>query len=519
MNFYLKLKETISSVAPIMALVAVLGLTIAPLGGGTLARFLVGGVMVILGLAIFLLGVDIGILPIGERAGAELTSRRNLPLLLGAAFFIGFMITIAEPDVQVLADQVKSIASVVSKWGLILSIAAGVGLFVTLGILRTVLSIPLRLVLILSYAAVFLMAFFTPETFQGVAFDSGGATTGPMTVPFIMALGVGVATVRSGAGNGDSSDDSFGLTGIASVGPVAAVCAYGIFSSLFGSSADSSVAVSETEEVSTGIGVFLQIFPHIVNEVVSALLPLIFMAAVFQIFLIKMPPFQVIRMVRGIVFSFVGLVLFLMGAKGGFMPAGERLGEILGEFAISGDKFVKVFNSAGEITSSLSIPGVVQVVFLILVGCLFGAVVVSAEPAVWVLTDQVESVSGGTIKRRVMLVALSAGVAISIGISMARVLFGFSLWYILIPGYALSLVLTFFCPKLFTGIAFDSGGVASGPMTSTFVLSFTLGASQASGGNPAVDAFGVIALVAMTPLIAIQILGIFFKIKTQGGKK
>ena len=521
MNLYLKLKETISSVAPIMLLVFVLGTTIAPLGWETMSRFLTGGVLVILGLTIFLLGVDIGILPIGERAGAALTSKRNLPLLLGAAFFIGFMITIAEPDVQVLADQVRGIASGVSKWGLIISIAAGVGLFVTLGILRTVLSVPLRAVLIVSYLAVFAMAFLTPATFQGVAFDSGGATTGPMTVPFIMALGVGVAAVRSKSpkeGSGEhSGDDSFGLTGIASIGPVAAVCVYGMFSGDSGAGSSAEEAASSAS--ASGLSVFINMLPSTIEEVASALSPLVVMAAIFQIFLIKMPPFQVIRMVRGLTFSFVGLVLFLLGAQGGFMPAGERLGEILGEFAVSGDKFVKVFNSAGELTSSLDIPGVVEIILLILVGCVFGAVVVSAEPAVWVLTDQVESVSGGTIKRKVMLAALSAGVAISIGISMARVLFGFSLWYILIPGYALSLLLTLFCPKLFTGIAFDSGGVASGPMTSTFVLSFTLGASAASGGNPAVDAFGVISLVAMTPLIAIQILGIFYRLKTLAAKK
>ncbi len=516
MNFYLKFKETVGSVAPIMILVIVLGLTVAPLGAETMERFIVGGVLVIFGLTVFLLGVDIGILPIGERSGAALTSKKNLPLLLGAAFFIGFMITIAEPDVQVLADQVKSIASGVSKWGLILFIAAGVGFFVTLGILRTVLSLPLKWILIVAYVGVFALAFLSPSEFQGVAFDSGGATTGPMTVPFIMALGVGVAAVRSSSSK-SSSDDSFGLTGIASIGPVAAVCLYGI---LRKSSSDAeSLAVEQAEEAISGLSAFLHLLPEVFKEVSLALAPLIFMATLFQITLLKMPPFQIIRMIRGLVLSFVGLVVFLMGAQGGFMPAGEKLGEILGALSVSGQKSIIVFDAAGKITSALVIPAVVPIIFLLLVGLAIGAIVVSAEPAVWVLTEQVESVSGGTIKRKVMLVALSAGVALSIGISMARVIFGFSLWYILIPGYALSLLLTFFCPKLFTGIAFDSGGVASGPMTSTFVLSFTLGVSSATGGNPAVNAFGVIALVAMTPLIAIQILGIVFKIKSGGGNE
>lgn len=524
MNLKQKLKETISSVAPIMAIVLILGLTIAPMTSEQIFRFIVGGILVILGLTLFLAGVDMGILPIGERSGAALTSKRNLPLLLAASFFIGFMITIAEPDVQVLADQVRGIDPNVSKWGLIIMIAAGVGLFVTIGILRTILSIPLKIVLIISYVVVFTLAFFTPAEFQGVAFDSGGATTGPMTVPFIMALGVGVAAVRASHNrqknsSASSSDDSFGLTGIASVGPLFAVCLYGILLANFGSNDADAVAAAEASESVSGMGIYLHLLPDVFSEVVRALAPLVAMAALFQLVLIKMPPFQVIRMIRGLLFSFVGLIIFLVGAKGGFMPAGEELGESLGRLAISGDKFLAIMNSTGLVEHSLKIPGVVEIIILILIGCIFGAVVVCAEPAVWVLTEQVEGVTGGTIKRKVMLVALSAGVAISIGLSMARVLFGFSLWYILVPGYIIALALTFFCPNLFTGIAFDSGGVASGPMTSTFILSFTLGASSATGGNPAVDAFGVISLVAMTPVIAIQILGIIYKVKSKNAKK
>lgn len=501
MNIFAKFKETAFSVLPVMIVVVLLGLTIAPLHLGTMTRFVLGGILVIFGLTLFLLGVDIGILPIGERSGAALTAKRSLKLLLAAAFLIGFIVTVAEPDVQVLADQVRAIAPGVSKWGLILMIAVGVGFFVALGILRTVLSIPLNILLTVSYIGVFALAFCAPATFQGVAFDSGGATTGPMTVPFIMALGVGVAAVRSKTGkNGkiaSSAEDSFGLTGIASIGPVLAVIVYGISIHATSDAAISGEAAGHGL-IGHGIFVFLNLLPSIFMEVATALAPLAAMAALFQIFLLKMPPMQVVRMVRGFVFSFVGLVLFLCGAHGGFMPAGEALGEVLGEASLQGSFWTAL---------------------LVAVGVVFGAIVVCAEPAVWVLTDQVESISGGTIKRKVMLVALSAGVALSIGISMLRVLFGFSLWYILIPGYALALVLSFIAPNLFTAIAFDSGGVASGPMTSTFILSFTLGASSASGGNPSVDAFGVIALVAMTPLIAIQILGIIFKVKSNRSEK
>lgn len=507
MNLLQKCRETVSSVLPVMVMVLILG-RILPLFMPMIEkmqtevalRFLLGGVLIIAGLTLFLFGVDIGILPIGERSGAALTEKRNLPLILAVSFLIGFIVTVAEPDVQVLADQVRGISSNVNKWGLILMIATGIGFFVSIGILRTILSFPLHILFVIAYVLVFVLAFFTPQSFQGVAFDSGGATTGPMTVPFIMALGVGVAAVRSKSKNRQESseDDSFGLTGIASIGPIMAVLVYGIILSNANQTGQNSAEFEKAHAVGVGIEVFLSLFPSILKEVAGALAPLAVLAVGFQFFLLKMPPMQVVRMVRGFVFSFAGLVLFLLGAQGGFMPAGEALGEILGKTSRTGN---------------------FGFVLLVLVGVIFGAIVVCAEPAVWVLTDQVETITGGTIKRRAMLVALSAGVAVSIGISMMRVLLGFSLWYILIPGYVLALLLSFFCPRLFTGIAFDSGGVASGPMTSTFILSFTLGASASSGGNPSVDAFGVIALVALTPLIAIQILGIIFKSKNQRNQK
>ena len=525
MNLFLKFKETVFSVVPVMAIVLLLGVTVAPLDSGTIVRFIIGGILLIIGLTVFLLGIDIGILPIGERSGAALTSKRNLPLLLGTAFVIGVIVTVAEPDVQVLADQIKHVSANVNKWHLVFMIAAGLGFFVMLGLLRTVLSLKLRYVLIISYAAVFALAFLCPKEFQGVAFDSGGATTGPMTVPFIMALGVGVATVRSSGTNNnqDSSDDSFGLTGMASIGPILAVCVYGLLTACFNGgqniaqvsdaasisgadlspaslninaasvsgAASAELSVNAASGATSSLAVFTDLIRPVFNEVVIALFPLVVMFILFQIFLLRMPPVQLRRMFKGLLYSFIGLLIFLVGVKGGFMDAGRILGETLGQKAQNGGGWLFL----------LTVTGIV-----------FGAVVVCAEPAVYVLTEQVENVSGGTIKKSVMLAAFSVGVALSIGISMLRSFYGFSLWYILVPGYAAALLLTFFCPPLFTGIAFDSGGVASGPMTSTFILSFALGAAG-SGNSGAETAFGVIALVAMTPLITIQFLGFIFKMK------
>lgn len=500
MNLLVKLKETVLSVLPIMALVLLLGLTVAPLGGQLIARFVIGGILLMLGLTLFLQGVDIGILPIGQKIGSALTSKKNLLLLLGASFVIGFMVTVAEPDVQVLTGQIQRVVPSVNRWAMVVMIAVGVAVFMALGLLRTMLKWNLSLVLLVAYGLLFLLAFLSPREFQAVAFDSGGATTGPMTVPFIMALGVGVAAVRSGDKNSrhDSSEDSFGLTGIASIGPIAAVCIYGLFNS---SNAKSQVQLTDeaVEEISGIAGKFFSLIPHALKEVSLALLPLLVMFAVFQITLLKLPKGQIRRTFIGLIYSFVGLFLFLLGVNGGFMDAGQELGLKLGSLARNG--------SFG------------YTVLLLASALVFGAIVVCAEPAVWVLTEQVEDLSSGNISRRAMLTALSAGVAVSVSLSLVRGLVGFNLWWILLPGYAIALALSFFCPPMFTAVAFDSGGVASGPMTSTFILSFTLGASTASGGNPVTDAFGVIALVAMTPLIAIQVLGITYKFKLRKRKK
>ena len=497
MNILAKMKETAVSVLPVMAIVLFLGFTFVPLDKFLLARFVVGGLFLIIGLTIFLLGVDLGIQPMGQRCGAELTKKRSLVLLLGVALIIGFIVTAAEPDIQVFGDQVRSIFSFVNKIGITFVIAGGVGIFIMLGLLRTVLNLSIKWTFFIAYALLFALTFFTPDSFIGIAFDSGGATTGPMTVPFIMALGLGVSSVR------DDNDNSFGLTGVCSIGPVMAVLIYAIV--LRAGGAFTSVAeqaLNETEGIveSTTVagGFFSKIFSpfsaassHVFREALISIAPLFALFIIFQITLLKMTKRQVIRIIIGFIYAFIGLTIFLIGVKGGFSQAGAELGQKLGSLAV---------NRGGA-----------WYILLIGTGLALGAIIVCAEPAVWVLSEQVEQVSGGTIRRKLLLLFLSVGTAIAIGLSMWRAVAGFNLKYILIPGYAIAMLLMIFCPSLFSGIAFDSGGVASGPLTSTFVLSFTLGAAASGkGGN---DSFGVIALVAMMPLLAIQIMGIIFKLK------
>ncbi len=478
-NFASKVKESAVSVVPVMAIVFLLHLTIAPLPGGQMPQFFLGGFLLIMGLSIFLIGADLGMVPFGQKVGSALTRKRSLPLILIASFAIGFAITIAEPDVQVLANQVLSVAPGVDKQLLLVMIAIGVGVFLVIAMIRVVMQISLRLLLILFYGLVFLACSFSEPAFVGIAFDAGGATTGPITVPFIMAMGIGVASaVRSK----ESGDNSFGFVGLASIGPIAAVALMGMFSK---TSMDDLKAGTGTAMDNSLLGPFLSQISHVTADITMALLPLFAAFLVFQFFLLKLPAEQVKRMMLGMLYSWFGLIVFMVGVNGGFTPIGRSLGMALGAIA---DGWV-----------------------LLPIGILLGAVVVCAEPAVWVLTEQVEEVSGGYIKRKIMLAALSIAVAGAVSLGMFRVITSVSIWYMLVPGYVLSLLLTRWCPPMFTAIAFDSGGVASGPMSTTFVLALTLGASAAVGGNPATDAFGMVAMIAMAPLFTIQLLGMVFK--------
>ncbi len=484
MDIFGKFKETAVSVLPVMAIVLLLGCTIAPLDGVLLGRFAVGGAMLVVGLTIFLLGVDLGIQPMGNDFGAKLTVRRNLALMLGAAFVVGFIVTAAEPDIQVFADQVRSVFPGVGKLPLTFAIAGGVGLFMMAGLLRTMLGLSIKWLLFISYTVLFVASFFAHPAFIGIGFDSGGATTGPMTVPFIMALGLGVSAVRA------DSNGSFGLTGIASIGPVLAVLLYSIALRNGGDAATASATAETAAGTATSFfAPFGSAFAAAFRESAISIVPLFALYVISQFVLLKLPPRQFLRLTNGFVYAFIGLTIFLAGVNGGFMQAGQALGELLGHNA--------------------SHLGGIWYAVLVGTGLALGAIIVCAEPAVWVLSEQVEQVSGGTIRRKALLVFLSVGTAIAIGLAMWRAVAGFPIGRILLPGYVAAMALMAFSPTLFSGIAFDSGGVASGPLTSTFVLSFTLGA--ASGGAGGSDSFGVIALVAMMPLIAIQIMGILYE--------
>ncbi|WP_306487976.1 DUF1538 domain-containing protein [Agathobaculum sp.] len=474
-----KLIEALTSVLPITLIVLLLSVTIAPMPIGTMAMFLFGAVMLVIGMAFFQLGTDVSMTPMGEGIGAQLPRTKNLFVIVLITFVIGVLITIAEPDLQVLAEQVPSIPNAMLIW----TVAIGVGLFFVVAVLRTVFKIRLSVLLIVFYLVVLALSFFVPNEFVPVAFDSGGVTTGPITVPFIMALGVGLASIR---GDRDAQDDSFGLVALCSIGPILAVLLLGIFYR-DGDPHYTPVSVPEVDTTRQLAGLFVEGLPDYIHEVLTALIPIIVFCALFQLIFRRFHKIEMQKIGIGFVYTFAGLAIFLTGVNVGFMPAGHYLGQQLADSAHSWILFP--------------------------LGVVIGFFLVIAEPAVHVLNRQVETITNGGISQRAMMLSLSIGVACSVGLAMMRVLTGISIYWMVIPGYAAALVLTIFVPKMFTGIAFDSGGVASGPMTTTFLLPFAMGACEALGGNVLTDAFGVVAMVAMTPLLTIQVLGLIYKHK------
>ena len=421
-NYLLKLREklteALNSVLPIIGIVMILCFTIAPISSSILLCFLMGAAMIVVGTMFFTLGAEISMTPMGERLGTAITRSKKLSIIVVLGFVLGFIITISEPDLQVLAEQVPSIPNRT----LILSVALGVGVFLVIALLRMLFSIALPHMLIVFYILAFVLTLFVPQSFLAVAFDSGGVTTGPMTVPFIMAFGIGISAIRN---DRHASDDSFGLVALCSIGPT------------------------------------------YIREIAVSLFPIILFFGIFQIAVLKLSKRNLRKIIVGLVYTYIGLVLFLTGANVGFMPAGNYLGQVI---------------------ASLDYNWII-----VLIGMLIGFFIVKAEPAVYVLNKQVEEITDGAIPARAMSISLSIGVAVSIGIAMLRVLTGISILWFIIPGYAIALGLSFFVPKIFTAIAFDSGGVASGPMITIQILGMIYQMQQRSApkdqtfSEPALD--------------------------------
>lgn len=484
-----KLKEVLYSVLPITAIVIILNFTLTPIDNLVMIRFLIGAILIIIGLTIFLFGVDIGITPIGNTMGKAMIKPNKVIIVAIAGLLLGFFISIAEPDLHILAGQVDAVTSgLISKSTILVVVSLGIALMLSVGLTRIVYNFRLHKLLTILYGIILVLAIFISPEFMAISFDASGATTGALTVPFILALATGVSKLKKDSKS--SEEDSFGLVAISSTGAILGVMIMSILSKTdkITGSLENAGTVS-----SSVISPFIQKIPVVAGEIAVALAPILILFLVFQKISFKLSKTAVRKMLFGMLFTFIGLVFFLVGVNAGFMEVGS----------IVGYKLASMDNHA----------------YVILVGFVLGMVTILAEPAVYVLTNQIEDVTSGYVKRKVVMVSLALGVALAVALSIIRILIPeIQLWHYLLPGYIISVAMSYFVPELFVGIAFDSGGVASGPMTATFILAFAQGVAESiEGANVLVDGFGIIAMVAMTPLIALQILGFIFKIKSKKG--
>lgn len=486
MNLLLeKFKEVAASVLPISILVIILNFTLVPVEADMFIRFLIGSVMVIIGLGIFLFGADIGITSIGNLMGEEIAKTNKVYIVATLGFILGFFITIAEPDLQILANEVSSASGGSIPAPLILVVVSiGVGIMVAVGLLRIIYEKPLNKMYTIVYFIIFILGIWVSEEFLAISVDASGATTGAMTTPFILALGLGVSQLKGGK---TSEEDSFGLVGAASAGPILAVMLLNIIAG-----ADRFSGKAEVFRAHSGIlGPYIEEFSIMIKEGAIPLIPLLVIYLAFDLIKFKLNVNRRSRIFKGLIYTYIGLVLFLVGVNAGFMEVGRAMG--YGLAMLEHNWLVPV------------------------VGFLMGMMVVLAEPAVHVLTKQIEDVTAGHIPRKLILFALSTGIALAVCMSLLRIMIPeLKLWHFLLPGFAIAIILSHIVPPIFVGIAFDAGGVASGPMTATFVLAFAQGAASAiPTADVLVDGFGVIAMVAMMPLVTLQLLGLMFKMKAR----
>ncbi len=482
------LKDNVKTVIPIAAVVLVLNFTLVPLGFSLIARFLVGAVLIIIGLSLFLLGVDIGITPMGSLTGSSLVMTNKLPVVLLGGLVLGFFISIAEPGLMVLAYQVDFVTlSAISSWMLLIVVSTGLAIMVSLGFLRVVARMSLKLFLLLSYLVIFVLALFTQPEFLAIAFDSSGATTGILAVPFLLALAVGISRLRKDSVA--SEEDSFGLVAIASAGAIMSVLVLNI---IIGTQ---EYAVASLEAIEVGNTAILKPFwdfiPTAFQESFVSLLPLTVSLFVLQKILFHLERRQFARLVKGFLYAFIGMIVFFVGVYGGFM-------EVAGEIGL---RLAMLENKVWVVVTAFAL----------------GFFTILAEPAVYVLTHTIEDVTSGYVKRKAVGAALSIGVGSAVALAMIRILTpAMELWHILLPSYIIAVGMMYYAPNLFVGIAFDAGGVATGPMTATFILAFVQGAASAfPGANLLRDGFGMIALVATAPIITLQILGFIFQARSK----
>lgn len=472
-SFASKLRESFFLIFPITIAICVIALCFGINDINVFLVLSVSAILLILGMSLFLIGADTSMSELGQNIGATLSKSKKIWLMVLLSFAMGFVITFAEPDLMVLATQVKNFSTLSSVWLFILVVSLGVGMFLMLAILKLLFKWKLSTILIISYALIFILSFFVPQQFMPLSFDSGSVTTGPISVPFLVSFGLGLSAVRGG----NNQDDSFGLIALCSTGPILSVM---ILSMFLGQNPSTGVGDTIVANAIT-MQNFGQSFLHYIKDVAIVIAPLIIIFLLFQIFAFKFPKQQVKRTIVGFILTYVGVVLFLTGIECGYMNLGLLLGETISNLS----------------NNWISLP----------IGLVLGALAILAEPALQVLKKRVEDITGGVIKQKVILISMSVGVACAVSFAVLQALLGFNLLFVLLPVYIICLSLAVYNTKLFTAVAFDSGGVATGAMAVSFILPFVTGLSAENANG-----FGTVGLIAAFPILTMQILGMIYKI-------
>ena len=486
------LKEAFYSSLPLAVIIIIVCVFVAPMEDPfNYVKLLVGYLSVVVGQSLFLVGLDESILPIGKMVGNSLSRLKKVVFIVGFGIVFGVLSTVAEPALAVLARQANMLIDVVDTSVFIWISSLGIGAFIGFALYRILKNYNIKIVFAVLYIIVFVLAIFVPEEFVSLAFDGSGATTGDISVPFILVLGVGASATMS---RKKTTDDTFGIIGIASVGPILTIFVYGIILRFVGGGVIPPANLYTPEATVTLGNLLMSNF----WDVILAILPIVLVFLLFQFFFIKLPAKELSRILLGTIPVCIGLLIFLSGIDYGFAYAAKYIGEI--------------FFDASR-------PGWYKWLLLV-VGFVLGAAITMSEPAVTILGEQVEEITNGHIKKQTIRTTLAIGIGFASLLSILKILTQINILYFLTPLYIISIILMKFSPKMFVGLAFDSGGVTGGALTSAFLTPLTLGVAQAvaeaagpSAQSILTNGFGIIAFISVTPLIAVQVLGIIYEMR------
>lgn len=483
------LKEVFLSSIPLAAVIIAVCGFIAPMESAfDYLKLAVGYVCVVFGQALFLVGLDSSILPIGKMVGKSLIKLKKMALIVFFGLLFGLLATVAEPALAVLARQTHMVMPAVNETVFIWITGAGIGLFVGFSLYRVVRDMSIKTVFAALYIAIFLAVIFVPEQFVALAFDGSGATTGDVSVPFILSIGLGISVTMS---KHKTNDDTFGIIGIASAGPILAVFLYGIILRAMRGGTLPPAGVYDPGAAES----FVEIVLSNLGGVALALFPVVLVFIPFQFFLIRQSKKEFVKVLLGTIPVYIGLLIFLSGIDFGFAFAGKYIGEVFLDPARPGGfKWL-----------------------LLIVAFVLGAAITLSEPAVTVLGEQLEEITNGHIRKMTIRLTLAIGIGVASVLSIVKILTQVNILWFLVPLYAAALIMMKFTSRLFVGLAFDSGGVTGGALTSAFLTPLTLGVAQAvaatAGGaaqSVLTNGFGIIAFISVTPLIAVQTLGIIY---------